>query len=128
MSLLLSSAESKLTVLSNPQKVGTLEKRGAINTQWKERIFVLAENQLAYFRLGESGSHYRGVIPLNGAVVASLPEQGEGVFSVVSPQRTYFLRASAKDEAEQWVVQINHEQRVTADARATAAPQLAAPV
>jgi hypothetical protein len=98
-------------------KRGWLEKRGEINTAWKNRYFVLTgENPvkdiaktLRYFKNEEESRNWKnaGVIELDYSTTVS---RGTGqdpdhpfYFEVVTPARTYNLCAPSAEELAEWL-------------------------
>eukprot|EP00800_Vazella_pourtalesii_P016871 TRINITY_DN4978_c0_g1_i1.p1 TRINITY_DN4978_c0_g1~~TRINITY_DN4978_c0_g1_i1.p1 ORF type:complete len:124 (-),score=27.83 TRINITY_DN4978_c0_g1_i1:500-871(-) len=76
--------ESNLTI-----KEGYGYKRGAINTDWKKRLFVLNQKSLTYFKGGKSIPS--GSIGLNN--VQHISEiQKDNVFKLFTPGRVYEIR------------------------------------
>lgn len=45
-------------------KEGQMYKRGKVNTDWKQRTFVLDEKRLCYFKGGVSGATYASFLHL----------------------------------------------------------------
>eukprot|EP00808_Paulinella_micropora_P032030 g49832.t1 len=85
-------------------KAGYLEKRGKRNTAWRERWFVLQDRKLYYHRARDGPQI--SFIPIHEAVIRLFPGQ-DTVFSIDTKLRIYFLRARNRDEAHQWIKELN---------------------
>eukprot|EP00800_Vazella_pourtalesii_P016872 TRINITY_DN4978_c0_g1_i3.p1 TRINITY_DN4978_c0_g1~~TRINITY_DN4978_c0_g1_i3.p1 ORF type:complete len:102 (-),score=24.53 TRINITY_DN4978_c0_g1_i3:134-439(-) len=91
--------ESNLTI-----KEGYGYKRGAINTDWKKRLFVLNQKSLTYFKGGKSIPS--GSIGLNN--VQHISEiQKDNVFKLFTPGRVYEIRLDSQADAVAWVEALN---------------------
>jgi hypothetical protein len=81
-------------------KEGQLYKRGKINTEWRLRLFVLNGKQLAYFKGGKHTPS--GIIELKD--VRSVSEiNGDGIFKVETPLRTYDIKGDSIEDAQSWI-------------------------
>ncbi|CAI8007089.1 Pleckstrin homology domain-containing family A member 1 [Geodia barretti] len=81
-------------------KEGHLYKRGKINTEWRMRTFVLNGKQLAYFKGGKHSPS--GIIELKD-VRRVTDLNGDGVFRVETPFRTYDIKGETIEEAQGWI-------------------------
>lgn len=86
-------------------KEGLLYKRGKINTDWKQRLFILNGKQLAYFK----GSKHcpSGVIELKEVRQIS-QLQSSNMFTVETPSRIYEIRGDTTEISQAWIDAINN--------------------
>jgi len=90
-------------------KKGWLEKRGEINTAWKNRFFVLSQDHvLRYYKDEESSRTGKGagVIELSDASVtkgSTMDADHPHYFEVSTPTRTYVLCAPSGEDLAEWI-------------------------
>ena len=98
-------------------QAGWLEKRGEINTAWKNRYFMLtADNQvtdtmklLRYFKDEESSRNARngGSIEIDDEVKvyrgSAVDPDHPNYFEIATAQRTYMLCAPSPEELNSWI-------------------------
>ncbi|KAI6659009.1 Diacylglycerol kinase eta-like [Oopsacas minuta] len=85
-------------------KEGYGYKRGAINTDWKKRLFVLNQKSLTYFKGGKSIPS--GSIELN--TVQHISDiQKDNIFKLFTPGRVYEIRLDSQGDAVAWVEALN---------------------
>ncbi len=90
-------------------KEGLLEKRGAWNTAWKTRHFVLTDDGiLRYFKPGAAAAAAPplGAVPLRtgGVVIRAVGiECGRDVIEVRVTGRTYVLGAPSRRARDEWL-------------------------
>lgn len=89
---------------SSVKKEGYLIKQGKFVKSWMRRFFYLTNNILYYSKSKEKRVHILGHIDLNGAIIRtnkipSLPN----LISIITPLRTYYLRAETENEMLEWV-------------------------
>lgn len=81
-------------------KEGTLYKRGKINTEWRQRQFVLNGKQLSYFK---GGRHVpSGIIELREVRRVS-DINADGIFQIETPVRTFDIRGETRDDLQRWI-------------------------
>eukprot|EP00731_Ephydatia_muelleri_P027934 Em0019g807a len=84
-------------------KEGVMYKRGRINTDWRQRLFVLNGKQLAYFKGGRHAPS--GIIEIKDIrTVTTMAEDGS--FQVILPTRTYDIRGDTKQIGQEWIAAI----------------------
>jgi len=81
------------------EKNGFLMKRGAINSNFQTRYFVLKAGKLSYFEAPKDTTS-RGTIDLKGA---KLHIDLSNELKIVTPSRTYVLRAQTNTERDDWL-------------------------
>jgi len=96
-------------------KKGWLEKRGEINSAWKNRYFVLKKENtyrdipktLWYFKDEESARMNKGGSTIQIEQSSSVERSAQGgrahVFDVRTPARTYTLSAPSEAELMEWI-------------------------
>ncbi|OQO01189.1 hypothetical protein B0A48_13432 [Cryoendolithus antarcticus] len=92
-------------------KSGNISKKGKNDPRYVRRWFVLKGDVLNYYK--DAAHPYEPVngINLRYAITAELtPEKGKGketpYFTIVTPDRTYYLRADSATSAKEWVKQL----------------------
>ncbi|KZP00385.1 PH-domain-containing protein [Calocera viscosa TUFC12733] len=85
-------------------KTGYLYKKGERRKTWKRRWFVLRGAKLAYYK---SNAEYRLLHLLPTANISAvqpvvLKKYGHA-FALITPSRTFYLRADTEQEAQEWV-------------------------
>ncbi|KZT52318.1 PH-domain-containing protein [Calocera cornea HHB12733] len=85
-------------------KTGYLFKKGERRKTWKKRWFVLRGAKLAYYK---SNAEYRLLHLLPTANISAvqpvdLKKYGHA-FALITPSRTFYLRAETEQEAQEWV-------------------------
>jgi len=81
------------------EKTGYLLKRGARNTDFKSRYFVLRDGVLSYY-INPKDKTPRGMIDIKGLKVhVDLPTE----FKIYTSKRTYFLKTLGVHERIEWV-------------------------
>lgn len=85
-------------------KEGWLTKLGGNIKNWKTRWFVMRKNELMYFRDRTDKSPIR-TIDLNEARQCEIDNSKgrEYCFRLVLPWRTFYMCASSRDEAQDWI-------------------------
>lgn len=100
-------------------KSGYLWKKGERRKTWKKRWFVLRPAHLAYYK---SSAEYQLLRLLELSDVHSCTQvnlkRHDNTFGLISPVRTFYLRASSPAEVQQWVSAIE-EARLTLLATST---------
>jgi hypothetical protein len=88
------------------KKEGKLTKKGAVVTNWKERWFVLSENQLTYAK--KKGDNIIRSIPLAKVGDCRIDEKKrkDFLFHVITKERTFECKAKTQKEMEEWVDKI----------------------
>ncbi|OTB02405.1 glycosyltransferase family 1 protein [Hypoxylon sp. CI-4A] len=86
-------------------KSGYLSKSGKRNPKYSRYWFRLKGNVLAYYRDPSNLYFPHGQVDLTYAISAGIDDkEKDGLsFSVVTPQRTYHLRADSAPSAKEWV-------------------------
>eukprot|EP00455_Lapot_gusevi_P056330 TRINITY_DN9337_c0_g2_i3.p1 TRINITY_DN9337_c0_g2~~TRINITY_DN9337_c0_g2_i3.p1 ORF type:complete len:225 (-),score=44.32 TRINITY_DN9337_c0_g2_i3:86-760(-) len=88
-----------------------LFKKGELNPSWKQRYFVLKNNELRYYARKEESSNEanaKGVVPLTRCTVEFVPEEKYSrrfCFELYAPEanRTYILAAETGTLAQEWM-------------------------
>ena len=106
-------------VLSSNKGGGFLFKKGGRRTNWKRRFMLISDGYIYYFvkipRAKPGTREFerlaKGRIPLASAAVNGHYEHHryEHVFQVITPERTYVLRAPNKEEKVLWLSAIQEE-------------------
>eukprot|EP00051_Salpingoeca_urceolata_P023943 m.413051 g.413051 ORF g.413051 m.413051 type:complete len:1593 (-) comp20172_c4_seq19:1349-6127(-) len=105
------------------EKVGYLMKRGEHNPAYKRRYFALRKKELAYFREKED-SERLGVIdlrsivdyvegvaqPMNASRRPNKADNSDCLFSLVSSNRVYHLRADSHEDMLDWLATLRNTQ------------------
>eukprot|EP00013_Stygamoeba_regulata_P023768 CAMPEP_0177647334 /NCGR_PEP_ID=MMETSP0447-20121125/10243_1 /TAXON_ID=0 /ORGANISM="Stygamoeba regulata, Strain BSH-02190019" /LENGTH=1221 /DNA_ID=CAMNT_0019149909 /DNA_START=85 /DNA_END=3750 /DNA_ORIENTATION=- len=96
-------------ISTKPLKTGYLTKRGGSYGKWQRRFFVLKSNFLSYFK-DPKDAKPAGLIDLENARVYRTNSKKKAdihAFEVVTPNRTYYIRAEAAVETEEWIQALN---------------------
>jgi hypothetical protein len=88
--------------IAPPDREGFLFKRGAHNSSWKRRFFVLRGRELAYFEL-PSDRVPKGFIDAGGESGMSTNESEPHCFHVRSGDRRFQLRAANELDMDGWL-------------------------
>ncbi len=97
--------------LTNIQHSGMLYKTGRINTAAKLRWCVVKDHTLYYFQKKEAtrDAPYYGSIPLQGGTQLRTSEDSSTSFSLIAPDRVFYLRAPSVDEYRAWITVLRAE-------------------
>lgn len=98
-----STAMSQQTI-----KEGQLYKRGKLNTEWRQRLFILNSKQLTYFKGGKHAPS--GIIELKEVRGVSDILQ-DGTFRIETPVRVFEIRGDTKEEGVGWIESIREARR-----------------
>ena len=89
-------------------KSGYLCKRGEKRKTWKKRWFVLRSSKLSYYKNEKEYQLLRFVDLRDIKTVASVEfKKNENTFGIVTPKRTYYVRANTKAEMDSWIEALN---------------------
>ncbi|XP_002737265.2 dual adapter for phosphotyrosine and 3-phosphotyrosine and 3-phosphoinositide-like [Saccoglossus kowalevskii] len=95
-------------------KEGFLTKEGGIIKSWKTRWFVLCRNEFKYYKSREDSTPIR-VLDLRECQGVDYDhyriKDKENCFIVEFPDRTFYLFANTKTEADEWVRQLQWQVR-----------------
>ncbi|XP_064402649.1 PH domain-containing protein DDB_G0274775-like [Halichondria panicea] len=81
-------------------KEGHLYKKGKINKDWRQRLFVLNGKRLSYFKGGNHSP--AGTVELKDIRnVTDIVE--DGTFQIKTPDRVYDIRGDTKEMSQEWV-------------------------
>jgi len=85
---------------------GYLSKRGKLNTDFKQRWFVLYSNNTLSYYQDPTATYESPLGEISLYQVNKIKEDGTNVFHLSTPKRTFILKCEAKDELEQWLKKI----------------------
>ncbi|CBQ67548.1 related to tandem ph domain-containing protein-2 (tapp2) [Sporisorium reilianum SRZ2] len=89
-------------------KSGYLEKKGEKRKTWKKRWFVLRSSKLAYYKNEKEYQLLRFIDVGDIKTVASVElKKSINTFGIVTPKRTFYVRASSRPEMESWIRVLN---------------------
>ncbi|TKY90179.1 hypothetical protein EX895_000177 [Sporisorium graminicola] len=89
-------------------KSGYLEKKGEKRKTWKKRWFVLRSSKLAYYKNEKEYQLLRFIDVGDIKTVASVElKKSVNTFGIVTPKRTFYVRASSRPEMESWIKVLN---------------------
>ncbi|KAJ1030470.1 hypothetical protein NDA16_001379 [Ustilago loliicola] len=89
-------------------KSGYLEKKGEKRKTWKKRWFVLRSSKLAYYKNDKEYQLLRFIDVGDIKTVASVElKKSVNTFGIVTPKRTFYVRASSRAEMESWIEALN---------------------
>ncbi|EPQ32094.1 uncharacterized protein PFL1_00291 [Pseudozyma flocculosa PF-1] len=89
-------------------KSGYLAKRGEKRKTWKKRWFVLRSSKLAYYKNDKEYQLLRFIDVGDIKTVASVElKKNENTFGIVTPKRTFYVKASSRHEMEAWIAALN---------------------
>ncbi|CCF53871.1 uncharacterized protein UHO2_00985 [Ustilago hordei] len=89
-------------------KSGYLEKKGEKRKTWKKRWFVLRSSKLAYYKNDKEYQLLRFIDVGDIKTVASVElKKSVNTFGIVTPKRTFYVRASSRAELESWIEALN---------------------
>ncbi|SPO20711.1 related to tandem ph domain-containing protein-2 (tapp2) [Ustilago trichophora] len=89
-------------------KSGYLEKKGEKRKTWKKRWFVLRSSKLAYYKNDKEYQLLRFIDVGDIKTVASVElKKSVNTFGIVTPKRTFYVRASSRPEMESWIEKLN---------------------
>lgn len=89
-------------------KSGYLEKKGEKRKTWKKRWFVLRSSKLAYYKNDKEYQLLRFIDVGDIKTVASVElKKSVNTFGIVTPKRTFYVRASSRAEMESWIEKLN---------------------
>ncbi|KAM6504484.1 pleckstrin-like protein [Amanita muscaria] len=93
-------------------KSGYLWKKGERRKTWKKRWFVLRPHHLAYYKNSAEYQLHRllDLSEVHSCTPVTL-KRHEHTFSLISPTRTFYLRASNNIEVQEWVKAIEDARR-----------------
>lgn len=89
-----------------------MQKKGLFNKAFQARYFILTGGHLYYYTPSDAGQHFKGKISLANShvtMVAVVDPEDENIFSVVTKDRTYVLKAETQAEMEEWIRALNTE-------------------
>ena len=90
-------------------KSGYLEKKGEKRKTWKKRWFVLRSSKLAYYKNEKEYQLLRFIDVGDIKTVASVElKKSVNTFGIVTPKRTFYVRASSRQEMESWIQVLNN--------------------
>lgn len=89
-------------------KSGYLEKKGEKRKTWKKRWFVLRSSKLAYYKNDKEYQLLRFIDVGDIKTVASVElKKSVNTFGIVTPKRTFYVRASSRSDMESWIEKLN---------------------
>lgn len=89
-------------------KSGYLGKKGEKRKTWKKRWFVLRSSKLAYYKNEKEYQLLRFIDVGDIKTVASVElKKSINTFGIVTPKRTFYVRASSRPEMESWIQVLN---------------------
>lgn len=89
-------------------KSGYLEKKGEKRKAWKKRWFVLRSSKLSYYKNDKEYQLLRFIDIGDIKTVAAVEmKKSLHAFGIVTPKRTFYVRASSKVEMEAWIEALN---------------------
>ncbi len=89
-------------------KSGYLEKKGEKRKTWKKRWFVLRSSKLAYYKNDKEYQLLRFIDVGDIKTVASVElKKSVNTFGIVTPKRTFYVRASSRADMESWIERLN---------------------
>lgn len=89
-------------------KSGYLEKKGEKRKTWKKRWWVLRSSKLAYYKNDKEYQLLRFIDVGDIKTVASVElKKSTNTFGIVTPKRTFYVRASSKADMESWIRVLN---------------------
>ncbi|KAJ9476977.1 Carboxylesterase [Pseudozyma hubeiensis] len=89
-------------------KSGYLEKKGEKRKTWKKRWWVLRSSKLAYYKNDKEYQLLRFIDVGDIKTVASVElKKSVNTFGIVTPKRTFYVRASSKADMESWIQVLN---------------------
>nr|CDI51098.1 related to tandem ph domain-containing protein-2 (tapp2) [Melanopsichium pennsylvanicum 4] len=89
-------------------KSGYLDKKGEKRKTWKKRWFVLRSSKLAYYKNDKEYQLLRFIDVGDIKTVASVElKKSVNTFGIVTPKRTFYVRASSRHEMDSWIDKLN---------------------
>ncbi|EST09780.1 Pleckstrin [Kalmanozyma brasiliensis GHG001] len=89
-------------------KSGYLEKKGEKRKTWKKRWFVLRSSKLAYYKNEKEYQLLRFIDVSDIKTVASVElKKSVNTFGIVTPKRTFYVRAASRADMESWIEKLN---------------------
>ncbi|KAJ9124169.1 hypothetical protein QFC22_000966 [Naganishia vaughanmartiniae] len=98
-------------------KSGYLLKKGERRKTWKKRWFVLRTEKLAYYKDQKEYVLCRilNLRDIHSVLAVQLKKNQHHTIGIVTPQRTYYVRASSGAEMEGWIRALNETRRALAE-------------
>ncbi|KAJ9106210.1 hypothetical protein QFC21_001354 [Naganishia friedmannii] len=98
-------------------KSGYLLKKGERRKTWKKRWFVLRTEKLAYYKDQKEYILCRilNLRDIHSVLAVQLKKNQHHTIGIVTPQRTYYVRASSGAEMEGWIRALNESRRALAE-------------
>lgn len=93
---------------------GILYKRGAVNTSYRDRYFILEEGRLFYFK-NSKALQAISYIDIEHSYIRNMG--GDLTFDIVTPGRTYYLSAPDFENKMQWLLALELYSKVARDNR-----------
>lgn len=85
---------------------GYLSKRGKLNTDFKQRWFVLYSNNTLSYYQGPSSTYESPLGEISLYQVTKIKEEGTNIFHLSTPKRTFILKCESKEDLDQWLKKI----------------------
>jgi hypothetical protein len=99
--------DTKFGSTTKREHEGLLWKKGTgVTHSWAQRYFVLSDNTLSYHHGIEDCDRREGELSLLCTTVKPLP--GTGCFTIISPTKTYTLRAMTDYDRDEWIAVIQN--------------------
>lgn len=97
-------------------KAGYLYKRGEKRRTWKKRWFVLRSSRLAYYKNDKEYQLLR-LIDLSDVhtVTAVELKRSQNGFGIVTPKRTFYIKAQDQVDMRDWITKLNQVRRALSD-------------
>lgn len=93
-------------------KSGYLLKKGERRKTWKKRYFVLRPDRLCYYKDDREYQilHHIAVSEVHACAQVEVKKH-ENSFGIVTPKRTFYVKAESAEQADDWVKQINRARK-----------------
>lgn len=97
-------------------KAGYLYKKGEKRKTWKKRWFVLRSSRLAYYKNDKEYQLLRLIDMADVHTVTAVElKRNQNGFGIVTPKRTFYIKAADHADMLDWIAKLNNVKRVMAE-------------